>query len=246
MNNVTLEDRLDVRNRPAEYPQLYQEWQSLLFLHWEYDAEMLQKSLPSGLFVDTFEGKAYLSVVAFLIRNQSIGFMPSLPGLTNYIEINLRTYVYDKNRVPGVWFYSLDIDSFLAQEVGRRLYQLPYHLANLEMLERQNRLIISGKRVEDSKVSYELDYSWEENYRLPDPQSLDFFLIERYLFYSFGTDLKMGRVHHQPYQITDVKLNNWNEDSLKLKNFQFKTLLPDYSHFSPGVNVDLYRLKSVY
>lgn len=37
---------------------MYQQWRDLLFPHWEYDVAAIQATLPDGLFVDTFGGKA--------------------------------------------------------------------------------------------------------------------------------------------------------------------------------------------
>ena len=36
------------------------------------------------------------------------------------MELNLRTYVYDRAGVPGVWFYSLDANQPLAVGIARR------------------------------------------------------------------------------------------------------------------------------
>lgn len=60
--------RLAARARPAGRPVMYQQWRDLLFLHWEYDVAAIQATLPDGLFVDTFGGKAYLGIVPFSIR----------------------------------------------------------------------------------------------------------------------------------------------------------------------------------
>lgn len=239
-NKVTLENRLAVRNKLSEIPQLYQDWKKLLFLHWAYDPEFIQKSLPEGIFVDTFEGKAYLSVVAFLIENQRLFNLPSLPGFSNYIEVNVRTYVYDKNGIPGVWFYSLDINSILAQEVGRRWYCLNYYFNRLKFTDKN---VITGKRFRDPSVSFHLEFQHENDFHVTDPQSLEFFLIERYLFFTYRNGIKIGHVHHDPYQIADATLNNWNKDSVKIPGFVFQQHTPDLVHYSPGVNVDIYKLK---
>lgn len=64
----TLEMRLKVRERPQRRtPVMYQKWHDLLFLHWEYDPQIIQRTLPAGLYVDTFEDKAYLGVVPFFM-----------------------------------------------------------------------------------------------------------------------------------------------------------------------------------
>ena len=59
---------------------MIQQWRDLLFLHWEYPAAAIQATLPEGLFVDTHDGKAYLGVVPFFMRNIRPRFLPAVPG----------------------------------------------------------------------------------------------------------------------------------------------------------------------
>ena len=105
----SLSNRLALRERPADRgPVMFQKWRELLFLHWEVDPGEIQRTLPSGLQVDTYADKAYVGIVPFYMCEVRPRFCPSLPGLSNFLEINLRTYVYDERGVAGVWFYSLD------------------------------------------------------------------------------------------------------------------------------------------
>ena len=97
--------RLAARELPAGSPVMFQQWRDLLFLHWEYPATAIQVTLPEGLFVDTFGGKAYLGVVPFFMGNIRPRFLPAVPGISDFMEMNLRTYVHDRAGMPGVWFY---------------------------------------------------------------------------------------------------------------------------------------------
>ncbi|MEI6536644.1 MAG: DUF2071 domain-containing protein, partial [Verrucomicrobiaceae bacterium] len=98
--------RLAARELQPGSPVMFQQWRDLLFLHWEYSAAAIQATLPEGLFVDTFDGKAYLGVVPFFMRKIRPRFLPAVPGISDFMELNLRTYVHDRAGVPGVWFYS--------------------------------------------------------------------------------------------------------------------------------------------
>ena len=73
-----LEARLAPRQRPARSPVGYQRWNELLFLHWDFEPATVQASLPPGLYVDTFEGRAYVGVVPF--------FMEPLVGKRNLVQ----------------------------------------------------------------------------------------------------------------------------------------------------------------
>ena len=39
--------------------------------------------------------------------------LPAVPGLSNFHEVNVRTYVH-RGQDPGVWFFSLDAANALA------------------------------------------------------------------------------------------------------------------------------------
>ncbi len=94
--------RLALRLRPPARAVMFQQWRDLLFLHWEFSVAEIQRTLPEGLFVDTFAGKAYLGIVPFFMQNIRPRFLPAVPGLSNFMEMNLRTYVHDRAGVPGV------------------------------------------------------------------------------------------------------------------------------------------------
>ena len=44
------------------------EWRRLTFLHWDYDPSLIQKLLPDGLEVETWDDRAWVGVVAFEMR----------------------------------------------------------------------------------------------------------------------------------------------------------------------------------
>lgn len=126
-----LEKRLALTQCPRGPHVMYQDWEHLLFAHWEWDPEEIQKTLPPGLTVDTFEEKAYLGLVPFYMNKIRPRFFPAIPGLSWFLEMNLRTYVYDEQGRAGVWFYSLDCNQPLAVMVARKSYRLPYEHATM-------------------------------------------------------------------------------------------------------------------
>ena len=66
------------------------------------------------------------------MRNIRPRCLPAVPGISNFLELNLRTYVYDRAGVPGVWFYSLDANQPLAVAIARRFFHLPYQRAKMK------------------------------------------------------------------------------------------------------------------
>ncbi|RYD26824.1 MAG: DUF2071 domain-containing protein, partial [Verrucomicrobiaceae bacterium] len=131
MDAVTPTDdlRLEMRVRPAGRPVMFQRWSGLLFLHWRMNPEEIQRRLPHGLHVDTFGGKAWVGVVPFFMeRIRPVG-IPAVPWLSWFLELNVRTYVYDDKGRPGVWFFSLDCNQPVAVEFARKIFHLPYQHA---------------------------------------------------------------------------------------------------------------------
>ncbi|MBL6765129.1 MAG: DUF2071 domain-containing protein [Verrucomicrobiae bacterium] len=116
--------RMAARRAPSGSPVMLHQWSDLLFLHWEDPMAEIQRTLPEGLYVDTFDGKAFLG-----IRPR---YLPAVPGISNFMELNLRTYVHDREGVPGAWFYSLDANQRLAVKIARRFFHLPYEFAHMK------------------------------------------------------------------------------------------------------------------
>lgn len=105
-------------------------WLDLCFLHWAVDAAALAWQLPPGLQLDTYGKQAYLGVVPFRMSDVRPRLTPSLPGLSFFPELNLRTYV-TAGGVPGVWFFSLDAANPLAVRLARAAFHLPYFDARM-------------------------------------------------------------------------------------------------------------------
>ncbi|MGZ4809473.1 MAG: YqjF family protein, partial [Thermoanaerobaculia bacterium] len=115
--------------KPDQQAVMRQDWHHLLFLHWEIPPSELQKMLPPGLTLDTFDGKAYVGLIPFTMTGVRPILTPPLPGISSFHEVNVRTYVHHEGRDPGVWFFSLDAANRIAVAVARRAFHLPYFRA---------------------------------------------------------------------------------------------------------------------
>ena len=244
-----MSQRVSVRGRPAGNAVMYQQWRDLLFLHWEYSAAEIQATLPEGLFVDTHGGKAYLGVVPFFMRNIRPRFLPTVPGISDFMEMNLRTYVHDRAGVPGVWFYSLDANQWLAVKIARRFFYLPYEHAEMKSSRTtEGRIryesLRTGPRATGSRCVF--DYAAGAEVSQPEPGSLEFFLVERYRLYSSAPDgLRRGAVFHEPYPLCRAELTAWDENLLPLDGFAATGRAPDHVIMSRGVDVTVFPLENV-
>ncbi|MGH7826304.1 MAG: YqjF family protein [Candidatus Binatia bacterium] len=243
--------RLQVRDRPLGSPVMFQKWRDLLFLHWAYDVTAIQRTLPAGLYVDTFHGKAYLGIVPFFIRDVRPRFFPTFPGVSDFLELNFRTYVYDDRGIPGIWFYSLDANQWLAVQAARILFHLPYYYAAMQAETNSERKAIrysshrhgSPRRLETGFV-----YRSLSNRRQAEIGTLGFFLIERYVLFAYtekNRRLYSGRVWHLPYPLEDADVGEWDANLFALDGFSPPESNPDHIIMSPGVDVDVFRLELV-
>jgi uncharacterized protein YqjF (DUF2071 family) len=179
-----------------------QRWNDLLFVHWPIRPQAIQDTLPPGLFVDTFEGDAYLGIVPFFMQRVRPTGLPPLPGISWFLELNVRTYVCDAAGNPGVWFYSLDCNQPLAVVIARRFFHLPYFHASMSAQRRGN--IVDYRSRRHGAGAPASRFIWEQSSEGATtlPGSLDFFLLERYLLFTANRAgrLFQGRVHHAPYR----------------------------------------------
>lgn len=242
---TTIEMRLAQRERPKGRPAMYHSWRNLTFLHWPVATEQLQRLLPPGLTVDTFEGVAYVGLVAFTMCDMRLSWLPAIPGLRASHETNVRTYVVDENGVPGVWFFSLDAVNLAFVHIARAWYHLPYRKSTMRM------------RASDGAVAYHSNSSLAgsvlagctvevETCREPsvaEPGSLEFFLIERYVLYCYHRGrLMVGHVHHSPYPLLSAQCGLVEEALIKATQIE-RSVLPPIVHFSPGVDVEVFGLE---
>lgn len=246
MKEVNSESRLQIRNRPEESVIMHQNWRDLLFLHWACDPSVIQATLPQGLFVDTFQGSAYIGIVPFFIENLHLPYFPPIPGLSSFLEVNVRTYVYNEEGIPGIWFYSLDFSSQLGAMLARKFFALPYFFAELEGSKDQEMVTLKGHRVGSPQPFMHFIYQPEEATYHAKPETLDFFLIERYALFSAHPDgLKIGRVHHFPYPLSKVNVSECQHNLLEMDSLPPCSSQPDHVLYSSGVNVDFFKLASV-
>lgn len=200
-------DRLSIRERPAGFPIMHQSWGKLLFMHWQMPIESLRPLIPEPLAIDTFEGQAWVGLAPFTIWGARPVFMPPLPWVSEFHEVNVRTYVH-LNGVPGVWFFSLDANSMTAVIGARTFFHLPYHNAQIDLTPKDNTIFYRSRR-ESTETPANLETAWTIGADLPQPSpdSLDFFLVERYCLYADdGENIYRCRIFHEPWPLQQASL----------------------------------------
>lgn len=110
---------------------LQMRWIDLLFLHWPLAADVLRPLVPATLELDSFDGRPWVGVVPFRMSDVRPQLGPAIPTATDFPELNVRTYVRHGDQA-GIWFFSLDAESWLAVMGARAATNLPYFYARMK------------------------------------------------------------------------------------------------------------------
>ena len=246
----SMQQRLVERARPSGPVVMYQRWEHLLFLHWRYDAAVVQAMLPAGLHVDTWSESAWVGLVPLFMRDVRPRFVPPIPAISDFLELNLRTYVYDALGRPGIYFFSLDCDQPVAVETARRLLHLRYEHCVMRAtatpgangwvkMETQR-----AGRGEHATFRYQAFGPVTE----PPVDSLEFFLLERYRLYTSdasGERLGSIRVCHAPYQMRAAHVTEWGDAPLRQAGFLPPLRDPDHACTAEPVDVETFAPEKV-
>lgn len=191
---------------PTSRPAMEMVWHDLCFLHWPVPVESIRRAVPAGagLEIDTFDGQAWIGVVPFRMSGVTAWGWPSVPGLSAFPELNVRTYVTHGGK-PGVWFFSLDAPKWLAVRVARLTFRLPYMDARMQCEHRRGWVEYRSERTHRGEPAG----AFEGRYRPTGPQfrsqpgSIEAFLTERYALYALGRGGRVlrGDIHHEPWPL---------------------------------------------
>lgn len=220
---------------------LRQRWEELVYVHWSYPPDVVQRLLPAGVRVDTFDGVAWVGLIPFEMRRVRIGPTPPVPYLGDFVEINVRTYVIDPLGRRAVWFFSLDVPRSVIVGVARSVFALPYCFARAE------------HRVDGRRHRYELARRWPHRDRahatidvrvgraLPPDEvtDLDHFLSARWALVTTRLGrLQYGAVDHPRWPLHEVDDWQVDQDVLSAAGLPAPVGEP-VVRYSPGVPVEL-------
>lgn len=214
---------------------MLQTWRSLTFLHWPYEPETIQRLLPPGLHLDTFDGAAWIGLAPFILTDLHPPITPSLPWLSHFPETNVRTYVRGPDGKPGVWFFTLEADRLIAVLGARAFYHLPYRWARMRVSET------------NGIVHYESDRLWPfgpahttvkiRPGELLQPTQFDHFLTARYRLYAFtGKRIGYADIEHPPWPLQRAEVIELNQDLIEHSGVPKASGKP-VLHFSRSLDV---------
>lgn len=168
-----------------------QEWCDLLFAHWPIPIETMRSLVPPQLALDTWDGNAWIGVVPFRMQGVRPRWTPSLPWISAFPELNVRTYVKVRDRgveKAGVYFFSLEAANPLAVAIARSVFQLPYFHAQMTLQQDGERIHYTSQRTHRGTPAAHLIASYGPTSPVYQSKSgsFDAWLTERYALYTTG------------------------------------------------------------
>jgi uncharacterized protein YqjF (DUF2071 family) len=201
-------------------PLLFADWERALMLHYEVAPEKLQPFVPFPL--DVRDGKAYVSLVAFTMRDMRprhggrLGALAFKPIATHGF-LNIRTYVKHHGE-SGIYFLAEWLPNKLAVLLGRPVFGLPYRLGKLDYRHHHEHCRLRGSVVsrgstsskntgnETATLRYRAKLPEDPKFRPAEPGSLTEFLMERYTAFTTWLGWKRCfRIWHEPWPQCEVE-----------------------------------------
>ena len=187
-----------------------QGWRDLLFAHWPVAHDLIRDRLFYGIDLDVWKGSAWVGVVPFRLVGLRPRGLPGLPTATDFLELNVRTYVRVDGS-PGVYFFSLDASSALAVAGARTMFGLPYYNAEMSC-SREGEWVTYSSHRKDAAAAFEGRYRPTGFGAPAEPGSLEEFLVERYrLFTADEGHVHRVEIDHPPWQLrpaqAEIRLN---------------------------------------
>ena len=231
MSKTSANGLLDqLEHRPYPPPRggwaISMHWHDLLFMHWPVDHDSLRPLIPPALDLDTFDGNAWLGVVPFRMSGVRPRYLPGVPRVSDFPELNLRTYVTAGGK-PGIWFFSLDAHNPLAVRLARATFHLPYFDAAMSCRPHatDDSSEVEYRSVRTHRRAYGARFA--ARYRPTGPPAeagdLERFLTGRYCLYASDSAgrLRRGEIHHpdwplQPAEAEVSELEMTGQIGLKL------------------------------
>ncbi len=209
-----------------------QHWRDVIFLHYKVDVSELQKRVPFPL--DLYQGEAVVSIVPFVMSKIRFPFLLPVPGLSQLLELNLRTYVRVNGR-PAVYFFTLDSNHLPGVLIARWFFALPYRWIKLSFSFRDLYEFASPEfqlkaRVKEVKLSSDFD-RWS---------------TERYaLFTKRGETVYEGTVEHRPWRLQEIEIVELQDNFSSLIGEHLKMKALSGASYSQSLDVRFRPFKKV-
>lgn len=197
----------------AAYPMpatwvMSQKWRHLLFASWPLPPDELRRHVPPNFDLDTFDGKAWLSILPMHMEDLHFRWLPPIPGTSDFPEINMRTYVR-VGAQRGIYFFSIDAACLIGSWVARTFFHTPYTYAHMALRESGSDFHMECRRRQSSRrQAAELVVSYRAlgTPVVPPAGTLADFLTARDTAFAESRGaIYTGPISHAPWKLTDAE-----------------------------------------
>lgn len=212
---------------PQETPFLSATWSNLVLATYAVDPDLLAHRLAEGLELDTIDGEAFVSLVAFDFLNtkvKGIGF----PGYRDFPEVNLRFYVRETSTGErGVMFVRELVPHRAIAWTAKALYNEPYEVAKMS----------SSVTHDEDTVTVRHDWTYRGHkhgltvvsnaaLEMPDASSPEHFFKEHQWGYGISRSGKplVYNVQHPHWRVHQVQSHTIEVDFAQLYGAEFGPL----------------------
>ncbi|MFJ7950193.1 YqjF family protein [Lysinibacillus sp. NPDC096418] len=183
-----------------------QQWEDVLFLHWPVPFDELKQHIPQELELDLYGNKAWLSLVLFKVKGNRLRLTPSLPGVSSFLQLNVRTYV-TCNEKKGVYFFNLDASNALIVQITTFVHLLPYRRAKMTLEKEGNTFSYTSSYQSQKALEEKLIVTFEPMPVRIESRAFESWLIERYhLWTKMKTRLLRIDTCHSPWRLQKVNV----------------------------------------
>jgi len=212
-----------------------------VFIHYEVEPAALQREIPYE--VDLFEGRAFVSLVAFTMQRLRPSFGGKLAELffrpiatTRYL--NVRTYVRHRNSA-GIYFIAEYLSNPICVPLGPPTFGLPYRLGRLNYRDHRETGRLAGeiRAADDARgLRYAAALESGAGFGPCQPGTLTAFLLERYIaFTCLGQRRRLFHIRHVPWLQTAIEVSVWDDGFLATTGGWMHHARFVGANYSPGV-----------
>jgi uncharacterized protein YqjF (DUF2071 family) len=205
-------------------------------VNYEVEPSLLKNYVPKGTELDSFEGKALISLVGFrFLRTRLFGALP-IPFHSDFDEVNLRFYVrlqHSGEDRRGVVFIREIVPKRAVAYIARAVYGEKYSCVPM-----RHSIVTNGKR-KSAEYEWRLGHEWcklqaqaEGDPVMPGEGSLEQFITEHYWGYSAQRDGGCVEYHvaHDPWRVWSATGAEFQGDATALYGSELAELIRTSPH----------------